>query len=77
VFFFFSTLGGRKGVRKGGFWVSTHSLNLIFYKTLLPAQRRLIVFAYFFHVNLLINCQCHEMNLRANFKQRCKLAEKL
>jgi len=40
-----------KGVRKGSFGVKP-PLSLIFYKILLPAQRRLIVFAYFLLVNL-------------------------
>jgi len=42
-----------KGVRKrGGVGVNPPPLCLIFYKLLLPAQRRLIVFAYFLLVNL-------------------------
>ena len=40
-----------KGVGKGGVGVNP-PLSLIFTKTLLPAQRRLIVFAYFLLVNL-------------------------
>ena len=40
-----------KGVRTGGLGL-TPPFSLIFYKTLLPAQRRLIVFAYFLLVNL-------------------------
>jgi len=43
-------------------------LSMIFYKTLLPAKRRLIVFAYFF---CLLICQ-----LNANFKEHCKWAKK-
>jgi len=41
-----------KGVRKRGGLGLTPPLSLIFYKILLPAQRRLIVFAYFLLVNL-------------------------
>ena len=43
-----------KGVRKGGggFGVKPPPLSMIFYKTLLPTQRILIVFAYFLLVNL-------------------------
>jgi len=37
---------------RGGFGVKNSFLSLIFYKILLPAQRRLIVFAYFLLVNL-------------------------
>ena len=37
---------------RGGFGVKPSPLSLIFYKILLPAQRRLIVFAYFLLVHL-------------------------
>jgi len=47
-----------------------------FTKTLLPAQRRLIVFAYFLLVNLSTECKCNGMNLHANFKEHCKWAKK-
>ena len=41
-----------KGVRNWGDWVHTPGWAWYFAKTLLPAQRRLIVFAYFLLVNL-------------------------
>jgi len=41
-----------KGVRKGGVGVKPATLSWIFYKSLLPAQRKLNVFAYFLLVNL-------------------------
>jgi len=41
-----------KGVGKGGgLWLKP-PLNTIFYKILLPTQRRIVVFAYFLLVNL-------------------------
>jgi len=49
---------------------------LYFAKILLPAQRRLIVFAYFSLVNLLTYCKYHRINLHANFKEHCKWAKK-
>jgi len=48
-----------KGVRKG-VEVKPHTLSLIFYKTLLPAQRRLIVFAYFLLVICRLNANTTE-----------------
>ena len=47
-----------------------------FTKTLLPAQRRLTVFAYFLLVNLSTYCKYHRINLHANFKEHCKWAKK-
>jgi len=41
-----------KGVRKGGVGVNPPPLELDILQNLLPAQRRLIVFAYFLLVNL-------------------------
>jgi len=45
-----------------------------FTKTLLPAQRRLTIFAYFLLVNLSTYCKYHRINLHANFKEHCKWA---
>ena len=47
-------------------------LELIFYKVILTAQRRLIAFAKFLLVNLSTLCKCHGINLRVNFKEHCK-----
>jgi len=54
---FFATFGSvlglqvTKGVRKGGLGLAP-PLGLVFYKNVLPAQRRLFVFAYILLVNL-------------------------
>ena len=64
-----------KGVRKGGLGLKK-TLRLIFYKTLLPAQRILIVFAYFLLVNLSTEWKYHGIYLHANFKEHCKWAKK-
>ena len=64
-----------KGVRKGGVGVNP-PWTWYFTKTLSPAQRRLIVFAYFLLVNLSTWCKYHRMNLHANFKEDCKWAKK-
>ena len=69
-------MGMLKGVRKGGVGVKPPPLSLIFYENLLPAQRRLIVFAYFLLVNLSTYCKYHRINLHANFKEHCKRAKK-
>ena len=47
-----------------------------FTKTLLPAQRRFIVFACFLLVNLSTYCKNHRLKLQANFKEHCKWARK-
>jgi len=51
IMWFADSFHGSKGARKGG-WVKTTLLSLRFYKPLLPAQRRWIVFAHFLLVNL-------------------------
>ena len=47
-----------------------------FTKSSSPAQRRLIVFAYFLLVNLSTYCKYHGINWHANFKEHCKWAKK-
>ena len=61
---------------RGGVGVKTPPLRLIFYKTLLPAQKILIVFAYFLLVNLSTEWKYHGIYLHANFKEHCKWAKK-
>jgi len=53
-----------------------HAWDSYFPKTLLLAQRRLIVCAYFLLVNLSTCCKYHGMNLHANFKEHCKWPKK-
>jgi len=66
---FVKQLSACKGVHKGGWGYPPPSL--MFTKTLLPTQRRLIVFAYFLLVNLSTCMQIHY-----NFKEHCKWAKK-
>ena len=60
----------------GGVGVKTPPWTWYFTKTLLPAQRRITVCAYFLLVNLSTYCKYHRINLHANFKKHCKRAKK-
>ena len=65
-----------KGMRKG--WLGLNPpWGWYFTNTLLPLQRRLIVFAYFLFVNLSTYCKYHGINLHANFEEHCKWAKKV
>jgi len=66
-----------KGVRKWRGWVNPPTpMSSIFYKSLLPAPRRLIVFAYFLLVNLPTQCKYHGINLHITFKEYYKWVKK-
>ena len=65
-----------KTYARGEVWLPPPLWAWYFTKTLLPAQRRLIVFAYFLLVNLSTQCKYHGMNLHADFKENCKWAKK-
>jgi len=65
-----------QGRTQRGVGVNPPPLSLIFKNTLLPAQRRLIVFAHFLFVNLSTKCKYHGMNLHAYFKDTLQMGQK-
>jgi len=69
-------VGFSRAYARGGVGVKTPPWAWYFTKTLLPAQLRLTVFAYFLLVNLSTYCKYHRINLHANFKKHCKWAKK-